>query len=45
MKRLFLGLLIFSIVALILNISIVAMTTYFAYKDVIDTVNNNMNQT
>lgn len=45
MKRVFVGLLIFSIVALVLNLAIVAMTTYFGYKDVIDLVNDNMDQT
>jgi hypothetical protein len=45
MKRVFVGLLIFSIVAVVLNLAVVAMTTYFAYKDVIDLVNNNMDST
>ncbi len=45
MKRVFMGLLIFSIVAVALNIAIVVLTTYAAYRDVIELVNNNANVT
>lgn len=41
MKKVALGLLIFSVVALVLNILIVLLMTYIEYRDVINVVNDN----
>lgn len=39
MKKLFMGLLIFSVVTLVLNIALIVLATYLEYKKVISVVN------